>query len=76
MDLARAPHILMAGATKQGKTTAVNSLILSLLYSRTPDEVKFVLIDPKDFDLKVYKSLDAEIFRKALRGCRRTRSRG
>ncbi len=66
----------MAGATKQGKTTAVNSLILSLLYSRTPDEVKFVLIDPKDFDLKVYRSLDAESFRKALGGCRRTRRRG
>ncbi len=60
IDLAKAPHILMAGATKQGKTTAVNSLILSLLYSRTPDEVKFVLIDPKGCELKAYRSLDAE----------------
>lgn len=60
IDLAVAPHILMAGATKQGKTTAVHSLILSLLYSRTPDEVKFVLIDPKGCELTAYKSLNEE----------------
>ncbi len=60
IDLAKAPHILMAGATKQGKTAAVHSLILSLLYSRTSDEVKFVFIDPKDYELKVYRSLNEE----------------
>ena len=57
IDLAVAPHILMAGATKQGKTTVVHSLILSLLYSHTPEEVKFVFIDPKGCELKAYKSL-------------------
>ena len=57
IDLAEAPHILMAGATKQGKTMAVHSLILSLLYSHTPEEVKFVFIDPKGCELKAYKSL-------------------
>ncbi len=55
VDLAKAPHILMAGETKQGKTTAVHSLILSLLYSRTPEDVKFVFIDPKGCELKVYR---------------------
>ena len=59
INLAEAPHILMAGATKQGKTTAVHSLILSLLRSRTPDEVKFVFIDPKGCELKAYKSLSS-----------------
>lgn len=57
IDLAEAPHILMAGATKQGKTTAVHSLILSLLRSRTSDEVKFVFIDPKGCELTAYKAL-------------------
>ncbi len=57
IDLAEAPHILMSGATKQGKTTAVHSLILSLLCSCTPGEVKFVFIDPKDCELKAYRAL-------------------
>ena len=60
IDLAQAPHILMAGATKQGKTEAVHSLILSLLCSRSPDEVKFVLIDPKNYELKAYRALKRE----------------
>ena len=60
IDLAQASHILMAGATKQGKTEAVHSLILSLLCSRTPGEVKFVLIDPKNYELEAYKTLRRE----------------
>ncbi len=59
IDLAEAPHILMAGATKQGKTTAVHSLILSLLRSRTSDELRFAFINPKGFELKAYKSLSS-----------------
>jgi DNA segregation ATPase FtsK/SpoIIIE-like protein len=59
IDLAEAPHILMAGATKQGKTTAVHSLILSLLRSRMPEEVRFAFIDPKGCELKAYKSLSS-----------------
>ncbi len=62
IDLAEAPHILMAGATKQGKTTAVHSLILSLLRSRTSDEVKFVFIDPKGCELTAYKTLSGFFF--------------
>ena len=60
IDLAQAPHILMAGASMQGKTTAVHSLILSLLYSHTPEEVKFVFIDPKECELKAYETLNEE----------------
>ena len=60
IDLAETPHILMAGASMQGKTEAVHSLILSLLCSRSPDEVKFVLIDPKDYELNAYRALKRE----------------
>ena len=47
IDLAKAPHLLLAGATKQGKSVTVGAIIASLLFSRRPEEVKFLLIDPK-----------------------------
>ena len=47
IDLAEAPHILLAGATKQGKTVCLFSMVASLLYSKSPDKVKFVFFDPK-----------------------------
>lgn len=57
IDLARAPHILVAGATKQGKSVWMNTVIASLLFSKSPSEVKFVFIDPKMVEFEMYKKL-------------------
>lgn len=56
-DLANSPHLLIAGATKQGKTEAIHAIVASLLYSKRPSELKFVFIDPKGCELSVYKRL-------------------
>ncbi len=56
-DLAEMPHLLIAGATGSGKTVCVNSLIAGLLYSRTPEELRFVMVDPKMVELSTYKDL-------------------
>lgn len=56
-DLAEMPHILIAGTTGSGKTVCVNSIIAGLLFCRKPDEVKFVMIDPKMVELAIYNSL-------------------
>ena len=56
-DLAAAPHILVAGTTKQGKTVCLNTIITSLLYSKRPSELKFVLIDPKMVEFGAYTKL-------------------
>lgn len=56
-DLAEAPNLLIAGVTKQGKSVAVNTLIASLLVSSEPEEVKFVLIDPKRAEFSIYEGL-------------------
>lgn len=53
-DLAMAPHILVTGATKQGKTEAIHAIVASLLYSKRPSELKFVLIDPKGCEFSAY----------------------
>src|SRR5919202_5976977 len=56
-DLARMPHLLIAGATGTGKSVGVNSLIVSILYKARPDEVKFILIDPKRLELGLYEDI-------------------
>jgi len=56
-DLARAPHMLVAGTTGSGKSVAVNAMILSMLYKATPDEVRLIMIDPKMLELSVYEGI-------------------
>jgi len=57
VDLARMPHLLIAGTTGSGKSVAMNTMILSLLYSRSPDECKLIMIDPKMLELSVYEGI-------------------
>ncbi len=56
-DLTQMPHLLIAGATGSGKSVCVNAIILSILYRRTPEEVKLILIDPKIVELKLYNGI-------------------
>ncbi|MGL4981418.1 MAG: DNA translocase FtsK [Treponemataceae bacterium] len=57
LDLASTPHLLIAGSTGAGKSVCVNSMILSILYKRSPQEVKMILIDPKIVELKLYNDI-------------------
>lgn len=57
-DLAKMPHLLLAGATGQGKSVGLNCIITSLLYKKHPSQLKFVLIDPKRVELTAYSSLE------------------
>ncbi|MCR5495277.1 MAG: DNA translocase FtsK [Treponema sp.] len=57
IDIAKTPHLLIAGATGAGKSVCVNSLILSILYKRSPREVKMILVDPKVVELKLYNDI-------------------
>ena len=57
IDLAKTPHLLIAGSTGAGKSVCVNSLILSILYKRSPQQVKMILIDPKVVELKLYNDI-------------------
>ena len=58
VDLTKMPHLLMAGATGQGKSVGLNAVISSLLYNKHPAEVKFVLVDPKKVELNIYNKIE------------------
>lgn len=62
IDLSAAPHILLAGATKQGKSMAVHTLIASLLMSKRPEELKLVLMDPKRCEFSAYQNIGKQYF--------------
>jgi len=58
VDLAAMPHLLMAGATGQGKSVGLNAILVSLLYKKHPSQLKFVLVDPKKVELSIYKTIE------------------
>ncbi len=58
VDLAKMPHLLMAGATGQGKSVGINALLISLLYKKHPAELKLVMVDPKKVELSLYKLIE------------------
>ncbi|WP_047414697.1 DNA translocase FtsK [Cellulophaga sp. Hel_I_12] len=64
VDLAKMPHLLMAGATGQGKSVGLNAVLTSLLYKKHPSEVKFVLIDPKKVELTLFNKIERHFLAK------------
>ncbi|MDG1790966.1 MAG: DNA translocase FtsK [Flavobacteriaceae bacterium] len=64
VDLAKMPHLLMAGATGQGKSVGLNAILSSLLYKKHPAEVKFVLVDPKKVELTLFNKIERHFLAK------------
>jgi S-DNA-T family DNA segregation ATPase FtsK/SpoIIIE len=63
-DLAKMPHLLVAGATGQGKSVGINALLVSLLYKKHPSQLKFVLIDPKKVEMSLYSKIEKHFLAK------------
>jgi S-DNA-T family DNA segregation ATPase FtsK/SpoIIIE len=63
-DLAKMPHLLMAGATGQGKSVGLNAILVSLLYKKHPAEIKFVLVDPKKVELTLFNKIERHFLAK------------
>lgn len=63
-DLTKMPHLLMAGATGQGKSVGLNAILVSLLYKKHPSQVKFVLVDPKKVELTLFKTIERHFLAK------------
>ncbi len=63
-DLAKMPHLLMAGATGQGKSVGLNAILVSLLYKKHPSQVKFVLVDPKKVELTLFNKIERHFLAK------------
>ncbi len=64
VDLAAMPHLLMAGATGQGKSVGINTILVSLLYKKHPAQLKFVLVDPKKVELSLYRVIEKHFLAK------------
>ncbi len=64
VDLANMPHLLMAGATGQGKSVGLNAILVSLLYKKHPSQLKFVLVDPKKVELSLYRVIEKHFLAK------------
>ena len=63
-DLTRMPHLLMAGATGQGKSVGINALLISLLYKKHPSQLKFVMVDPKKVELSLFSTIEKHFLAK------------
>ena len=64
VDLSTMPHLLMAGATGQGKSVGVNAILVSLLYKKHPSQLKLVLVDPKKVELSLYRVIEKHFLAK------------
>jgi len=63
-DLTRMPHLLMAGATGQGKSVGINAILISLLYKKHPSQIKFVMVDPKKVELSLFTTIEKHFLAK------------
>ncbi len=64
VDLATMPHLLMAGATGQGKSVGINAILVSLLYKKHPSQLKFIMVDPKKVELSIYRVIEKHFLAK------------